>query len=307
MLRFLVMLFFFWIGLSGGLAQSLAERLGYSKETKLLIIHADDLGMSHSENAASILAMKVGLVNSASIMVPCPWFPEIAAYAKEHPEADFGLHLTVTSEWKHFKWGPSAKPSTVTSLLNEQGFFYDNCQDFAKHAKLEEVERELRAQVDRAIAFGVNPTHLDSHMGCVFFSSPEIFEVYLKVGRAYKIPTLVEQELLNALPKEFGEKVTDQDIIISKGIVASPENYEEGMAVFYEREIRNLPSGVSTILLHAAFNDPEMQAVTIDHPDYGSHWRQLDFDFFTSDACRKILEEEQVKLVTWREIKAIMK
>lgn len=306
MKQFLLLLLIFGLGLSQSYGQTLAERLGYSKETKLLIIHADDLGMSHAENEASILAMKIGMVNSASIMVPCPWFPEIAAYAKDHPEADLGLHLTVTSEWKHLKWGSAAKPSTVPSLLNEQGFFHDNCQEFAENAKLEEVELELRAQVDRAIAFGVVPTHLDSHMGCVFFSSPEIFEVYLKVGRAYGVPTLVEEELLNALPQAFRDKMKPTDIVINKGIIASPEHYPAGMAAYYENEMRNLPAGISTILLHAAFNNEEMQAVTVDHPDYGAHWRQIDFDFFTSDKCKEILEEEQIKLVTWREIQAIM-
>ncbi len=138
--------------------QTIQERLGYSKDTKLLIIHADDLGVSHSENMASIHVMEKGVVNSASIMVPCPWFPEIAAYAKAHPEADLGLHLTLTSEWKVYKWRPVTPHDQVSSLLDAQGYLNETTVSFAKNAKVQEVEKELKGQVERAIQFGINPT-----------------------------------------------------------------------------------------------------------------------------------------------------
>ncbi|HXL79412.1 MAG TPA: polysaccharide deacetylase family protein [Pyrinomonadaceae bacterium] len=137
--------------------------MGYPRSAKLLIIHADDLGLSHSENQASIACFEKGVVNSGSVMVPCPWFPEIAAYSVAHPQLDLGLHLTLTSEWKPYRWGPVLPRTDVPSLIDSGGFLSNNCQVVAE-AKLEEVEKELRAQVDRAKQFGIDPTHFDIHM-----------------------------------------------------------------------------------------------------------------------------------------------
>ncbi|MEJ0030524.1 MAG: polysaccharide deacetylase family protein [Bacteroidota bacterium] len=149
--------------------KTIQERLGYSKETKLLIIHADDIGVSHSENSASIYTMEKGVVNSGSIMVPCPWFPEISDYAKSHPNADIGLHLTLTSEWRNYKWGPVTSKDKVPSLLDEQGYFNSGTLALMKNGKPEEVEMELRAQIERAKKFGIDPTHFEAHMaGAVF-------------------------------------------------------------------------------------------------------------------------------------------
>jgi len=278
---------------------TLAERLGYSKEDKLLIIHADDLGVAHSENRASISAFEKGIVNSGSIMVPCPWFPEIADYSREHPEADLGLHLTLTAEWKTYKWGPVAPITEVPGLVNERGFLYENCQEVVRKASVEEVEKEIRAQIERAYAFGVNVSHLDSHMGCLF--NPKFFETYLKVGREYGLPVLLLISGLQQFPG-MAEKIQQSDILIEDVFMIYPAQAKEGMAEFYSNLLKNLPVGVSQILIHVAYDDAEMQAVTTDHPDYGANWRQQDYDFFTSEQCRKILEEEGVKLVTWREI-----
>src|ERR1700736_3680714 len=139
-----------------------AEKLGFARDAKLLIVHADDVGMTHAVNAATIKALESGGVNSASIMVPCPWFPEIADYAKAHPEADFGLHLTLTSERVYYRWGPVAPRDKVASLVEENGYFW---HDWTPNTRIEpkEVELELRAQVERAYAMGIRPTHLDSH------------------------------------------------------------------------------------------------------------------------------------------------
>jgi len=130
--------------------KTIQERLGYPKDAKLVIIHADDLGVSHSENAASIMAMQKGSVSSASIMVPCPWFPEIAAYAQSNPSADLGLHITLTSEWKYYRWGPVTAKEKVPGLVNKNGFFYSAVDSVYQTASAAEVETEIRNQVIRA-------------------------------------------------------------------------------------------------------------------------------------------------------------
>src|SRR5688500_12383661 len=162
--------------------RSLAQRLGYPADAKLLIVHADDLGMAHSVNAATIKGFESGLVNSGSIMVPCPWFAEIAAYARANPQADLGLHLTLTSEWTTFRWGPVTPKDRVSSLLDKNGYFQLTETEAAAKADPKEVELEIRAQIERARASGIQPTHLDSHMGTLY-QNKALFEIFLKVAR----------------------------------------------------------------------------------------------------------------------------
>src|SRR6266550_5283197 len=169
--------------------RTIAERLGYPANAKLLILHADDLGFAHSADAASFDALDKGVVSSASIMIPTPWITEVAAYAKAHPNADLGLHLTVTSEWDTYRWGSVESKDKVPTLLDSVGTFPDDDSLVALRAKPAEVEREIRAQVDRALAMGIRPTHLDSHMGALF-RTPELFATYVKVAHDYHVPFL---------------------------------------------------------------------------------------------------------------------
>ncbi|GJM29499.1 MAG: carbohydrate deacetylase [Cyclobacteriaceae bacterium] len=277
----------------------MVEQLGYSTDTKLLILHADDLGVAHSENQATFDAFELGMVNSASVMVPCPWFNEVVQWHKSNPETDLGLHLTLTSEWDILKWGPVAPVHQVPGLVNEQGYFYDNVADVISHASVEEVETELRAQIERSLAAGLEPTHLDSHMGSLF--NEKFFRVYLKLGREYQVPLMLSNNVLNMFP---GEKpsVPEDVLLVDQVYMAFPENYQAGMKEFYSDVLTSLSPGVSVLLIHPAYDNQEMQAVTINHPNYGASWRQQDFDFFTSDLCRKIIEENNIKLVTWKEI-----
>src|SRR5206468_8962519 len=141
--------------------KTVAKRLGYPRDAKLLILHADDLGVAHSVDAASFDALDKGVISSASIMMPTPWVAEVAAYARAHPNADLGLHLTLTSEWETYRWGSVESKDKVPSLLDSAGTFPNEDAPVAKNAKQTEVERELRAQIERALGLGIHPTHVD--------------------------------------------------------------------------------------------------------------------------------------------------
>jgi predicted glycoside hydrolase/deacetylase ChbG (UPF0249 family) len=283
--------------------QTIQERLGYPKETKLLIIHADDIGVSHSENAATIAAMEKGMVNSGSIMVPCPWFPEIAAYASTHPGADFGLHLTLTSEWRLYKWGPTVPRDQVPGLVNERGFLYGSVADVGKHASVQEVEQELRSQIERAKAFGITPTHFDTHMGSVM-ARPEFIRIYIKLGREYKVPILMngDAHYNDAAIRSLKDYATEKDIVVDKVWMATNEDYKGGMAKYYTNVLKSLEPGLHCLLLHAAYDNDEMQAVTERKGGFGSEWRQADFNFFTSAECKQLIADQHIQLITWREI-----
>jgi predicted glycoside hydrolase/deacetylase ChbG (UPF0249 family) len=283
--------------------KTVAEQLGFPTDSKLLIIHADDLGVSHSENEASISAMQNGAVSSGSIMVPCPWFPEIANYASQHPLADLGLHLTLTAEWKLYKWGPVIPTIEVSSLLTGKNFFPDNVADVAKNAKINEAEKELRGQIERAKQFGVDVTHLDTHMGTLV-ATAELLKVYIKLGHEYKVPILLNRGLVKAMLNiDLEDLISNKDVVLDQIYMADPEDYKKGMKVFYSGVLNSIKPGLNIILLHAAHDNAEMQAVTIDHPDYGARWRQADYDFFTSEDCKRILSEQKIQVITWREIR----
>jgi len=283
--------------------KTVAEQLGYPADSKLLIIHADDLGVSHSENEASISALQNGSVSSASIMVPCPWFPEIANYASQHPTADLGLHLTLTAEWKFYKWGTVVPTSEASSLLNSKGFFPDNSAEVATKAKLNEVEKELNGQVERAKQFGIDVTHFDTHMGSLL-GTTDLLKLYIKLGHKYKVPVLLHRGFAKAMLNiNLDDYITKNDVVLDQIYMANPEDYKKGMKNFYSGVINSLKSGLNIILLHAALDNAEMQAVTVDHPDFGSAWRQADYDFFSSEECKKILRDQKIQVVTWREIR----
>ena len=287
--------FLFSLALVGSAQNGIAEKLGYPSDARMLIIHADDLGVTHSENAASIAAIENGSVNSASVMMPTPWVLEAAAYANQHPEThDFGLHLVLSSEWKNYKWGPVSSVNAVPSLVDQHGYFHPDC---IPDMNVAEVEREIKAQIDRAYAMGFEPTHLDSHMGCMF-QTPELIEVYFKMAQSYRLPMLVTRQFPETLLKKYEIKA-----ILEEVIMIEPEQYANGTEAYYVNAIKNLKPGLSIILLHAGFDNDELKAMATEHPDYGNEWRQRDFDFFTSDACRDLLKEENIKLVTWREIR----
>lgn len=290
---------------SGAMAQqTLAERLGYPKDAKLLIVHADDLGMAHSVNAATIKAFESGLVNSGSIMVPCPWFSEIATYARANPQADLGLHLTLTSEWTSFRWGPVTPKDRVSSLLDKNGYFHLTETEAAAKADPKEVETEIRAQIDRARAFGIQPTHLDSHMGTLY-QSKALFEVFLRVAREYKLPVRIAKTWF-ARADFLPSTLNPDDVFIDRVLDINQTVPPADWAKFYTDAIKKLEPGVTEVVIHLAYDDGEMRGATFDHPDWGAAWRQRDLDFFTSEAFRKLLKDQGIKLITWRDLGKLM-
>ncbi len=293
---------FFAVGVLYAQSPSIASQLGYPDNARLLIIHADDLGVAHSENKASIIGLENSPVNSASIMVPCPWFPEIAAYARNNKQADLGLHLTLNSEWKYYKWGPVSSRDAVASLLNKQGYFYATVDSTVQKAKPGEVELELRNQVKKAYEAGIDVTHLDAHMRAAL-STPEFIAAYMRVGKEFGLPLLLPRSILEYNHPEINA-LLDKKTVLMDGIhTVVPEDYRKGPEKYYNNLLKNLPPGLHSLQIHLAYDDAEMQAITVDHPEWGASWRQADFDYFTSDAFRQLLEAEDIILVTYREIR----
>ena len=284
--------------------KNVAERLGYPPDAKLLIVHADDLAVAHSVDAASFDALEKGGVTSASIMIPCPWLNEVAAYAKDHPNADLGLHLTLTSEWKTYRWGPVESKDKVASLLDPSGYLWPETGPAVQNLKAEEAEREIRAQIERSIAVGIHPTHLDSHMG-VLFGRPDLFAVYVKVAHDYHLPFLavrVADERAKLL-----SLLSEKDPIVDSIVMANPTVHANQWKESYGNAMKNVKPGLSEMIVHLGHDDSELQAVAIDHPDFGSTWRQRDYDFVTSPDFKQMLEENHIVLVKWKDLHKLLK
>jgi chitin disaccharide deacetylase len=281
--------------------KTIAERLGHPADSKLLIIHADDLAVAHSVDVATFDALDKGAVSSASVMVPTPWITEVAAYAKAHPNADIGLHLTLTSEWDTYRWGSVEAPDKVPSLLDSAGTFPKDEKVVAATAKPLEVEREIRAQIERALALGIRPTHLDSHMGSLF-TTPELMATYVKVAREYRLPFLALRGDPRSPPQA---SLSDKDVVLDAVIIAGPEVPRNQWKEFYLKAIADLKPGLTEMIVHLGRDDSELQAVTVNHEPYGSAWRQRDYEVMTSPEFRKALHDNHVILVTWKELQKL--
>ncbi len=283
--------------------KSTAERLGYPAGSKLLILHADDLAVAHSVDSASFDALDSGAVSSASIMVPCPWLTEVADYAKSHPDADLGLHLTLTSEWKTYRWGSVDSSDKVPSLLQPDGTFYSTSEEVAAKAKPAEAEQEIRAQVERALAVGIHPSHLDSHMGSLF-SSPDFLAAYIKVAHEYHLPFLALK--LTDTRAAAMSLLSANDFVLDNVVILNPGVRPEQTKDFYLNAIKNLQPGLTEMIVHLGHDDAELQAVMVDHADFGAAWRQRDFEMVSSPEFKKALQDNHVILVHWRDLQKVL-
>jgi len=279
--------------------KTMQERLGYPASARLLVIHADDLGMSHSVNRATFEALEKGWITSASILVPCPWFPEVARWAKQHPDADLGIHLALTSEWTDLRWGPVSGMNRVPSLVDGQGYFPLDTPDVDRNAKMPEVEYELHSQIDRAKKAGIPLTHLDMHMAGMV-SSIELFDVYRKLRDEYKLPILLEPAGTHGLPS--GVSVPADEATIERIITMEPGVASSDWFDWYKKQLSTLTPGVYQLIVHVAYDDEEMRGATWDHADWGAAWRQRDFDMLKSVEFRQFLQEQGFVLVTWKEL-----
>jgi predicted glycoside hydrolase/deacetylase ChbG (UPF0249 family) len=273
---------------------------------RYVIIHADDAGMSHSVNRATIAAMEQGIVSSASIMVPCPWFKEFAAYAKGHPEKDFGIHLTLNSEWENYRWGPVLGKDRVPSLVDREGYLWDNVAEVAANAEAAEVKAELRAQVQRALDFGVPLTHLDTHMGAVV-CRPDLVEVYVELGVEFDLPVFFLRNLGREVPDpavrargmQLIEVLEKRKLPVLDFMTQLYEGgaFEQKKAQ-YLKAIADSKPGVHYLILHCGYDDAELQAITSS-----SKIRDTDRRVFMDPEFIKAVKETGVEIVTWKQVR----
>ena len=291
-------------------AQTFAERLGWPEGTKAVIFHVDDAGMSHNSNMGAIKAIEDGVATSMSIMMPCPWVPEMSAYVKEHPQVDAGVHLTLTAEWKKYRWGPVMGKPAVPGLADSDGYMWHGVAQVVSNATADEVEKEMRAQIDKALAMGIKPTHLDSHMGTCFH--PLFLERYVKLGIEKQIPILMmgghmqhigaeaETAALKPMVYLIANRVWNAGLPVIDDLVTSPTSADtyEGRKEQLIKLLREMKPGITEIIVHCT-----VQTEVFSHISGSGPKREAETQLMTDPDVRKFIENEGIILTTWRELK----
>ena len=270
--------------------------LGFPVDARLLIINADDFGMCNSVNEAIIGAVKEGVVRSTSLMVPCPWMLHAMHFLADHPEIPFGVHLTVISEWVDYRWGPVTPREKVPSLIDKAGYFYnfEHMPEFLAQVRLDQLEMEFRAQIEVVLAAGLKPTHLDWH-ALRIGGREDILDVMLRLAREYGLAFRVAGRSWIEKVQSQGLPTNDYDFLDSYSL--DPVN----KSARYAQLLRELPAGLSEWAVHPGLDNSELLALEPDE----NHFRQTDFDFWTSQQAKDIVREEGIILLDYRALQDV--
>ncbi len=287
--------------------QTWAEKLGYPAGKRVLILHADDIGMCYEANEAAKQYLPKGDIQSAAMMVPCPWFNEIANWYKEHPDFDMGLHLAMNSEWKWYRW-PSVAPSTeVPGMIDPDGYLWNDTLKTAMKAKPEEIDKEIRAQLERAISRGIKPGHIDTHMGTLY-ARPDFTAVYAKVAEDYRIPAMIIEPSPHVIDKfrKRGIPNTEQlrTILVNYKLpklddfdsVVEGKTYEGKRDAFFT-QIKELRPGITELIFHPSILTDGLKHIT-------GTWQQRawEAEMFSDPVVKEFLASEGIIFTNWKEM-----
>lgn len=288
------------------------KQLGFSDTDRVVIIHTDDIGMCQASVDAFADMVEYGLISSGAVMVPCPWFLEIASYAVAHPGIDLGVHLTLTSEYETYRWGPISTRDPDTGLLDDQGYFHRSSEAVWKHADPEAAVIELDAQVSHAIAAGMDLTHIDTHMGTV--AHPQLIPGYIQLATKYGLPLMFPRTSVEDLvasqnvDPETAEMITGLIHVLEEmglplidhisGLQLQDSSDRLGQA---KQVLGALKPGITHFIIHPSKDTPELRHIT-------SSWdcRSADYATFTSDATREFIKKEGIQVIGYRALKELM-
>ncbi len=291
------------------------RRLGLGPQDRAVIVHADDIGMCHATLPAIEELFQAGLVSSASVMVPCPWFPAAAGFCRQHPDLDIGVHLTITSEWASYRWGPLSTRDQATGLLDDEGYFFRKNADVQARAEPSAVAAELAAQLDRALAAGIDVTHIDTHMGTVVH--PRFLQAYRDLALQHRLPLFLPRpapaaaiaarrqmpaqsalEAMLPIVQELEERgVPLFDHFTALPLSDASERIERARRVFDA-----LPPGLSVFILHPAQDTPELRAICPDWPA-----RVADYQAFMSEELQRHVRAAGIHVIGYKALREMVR
>ncbi len=288
------------------------KQLGLPEDARAVVVHADDIGMSYGTVVGFPALLEAGYLSSAAVMTPCPWFPGAAAMLqaiREHPRLDVGVHLTLNSEWTHYRWGPFARHEQVSSLLDPEGYLHRREEDVWRHAQAEAVEVELRAQIQAAQAAGIDPTHVDSHMGTLFH--PRLLGIYLRLAQEFRLPAFLTEpsaahiqsanlppQTREDLARILDDSAGQEHPFFDRFYVTDLHRAEDRLTEV-RRVLAGLPPGSMTyLILHPALDTPDLRAFAPDWPA-----RVADYRLLTDPAFGQLLDELGITVIGMRPLR----
>jgi len=290
----------------------LLMQLGFDKKDRVVIIHADDIGMCQATITAFADLVEFGLISSGAVMVPCPWFMQAAAYSRQHPKADVGVHLTLTSEWSTYRWGPISTRDPATGLLDDEGYFHHRAHQVQKHGNPQDVQIELQAQLIHALDAGIEVTHIDSHMGAL--AHPKFLPAYIRLAQLHHLPAIIpvdgeedwqvlglDAETAANAARFVREKVDSQELIqidhfAGLRLDQSRERYAQAKTAF-----GSLQPGLTHFVIHPAQDTPELRTAT------PSTWqcRVGDYEVFRSEKLRAYIKDLGIKIIGYKPLQQL--
>jgi chitin disaccharide deacetylase len=288
------------------------KKLGFSDNDRAVIIHTDDIGMCQASVQAFKDLWAFGMITSGATMVPCPWFPAVAQMCRENPEMDMGVHATLNAEWEGYRWGPISTRETGSGLMDEAGYFHQWHQAVYDNARPEEVEKEVNAQIEKALAAGIDITHVDSHMGTIM--NPLFIQSYVQAAAGRLLPNMLprltakgiemmgvsEQERITYAP--VMEMLENTGVPMVDGILAMPLEHGDDHIGAAKKLIGEVPIGITHLILHPSIDTPELRAICPDWPA-----RVANYNAFKSDELKKFIEREDIKPIGYRQIRNAMR
>ena len=286
------------------------QKLGFSNTARVVIIHTDDIGMCHASLQAFKDLWKFGTITSGAVMVPCPWFPATAQMCRENPEIDMGVHATLNAEWENYRWSPLSTRDPASGLLDADGYFHQWQDAVYQNAKPEAVDAEVNAQIERALAAGIDVTHVDSHMGTIM--SPLFIQSYIQAAASRRLPNMLpridaqgmEITGMSDVELKVYEPIMNQlleaGIPMLEGLLSMPLNEPnpDGQMEIAKDLLGNLPVGITHFILHPSIDTAELRSIC---PDWES--RVANYDTFMRDELKKFIEQEDIKLIGYRQIR----
>lgn len=289
------------------------KKLGFAVDDRVVIIHADDIGMCQATLPAFADLVDLGLVSSGAVMVPCPWFPQAAAYCREHAWLDVGVHLTLNSEYDSYRWGPISTRDPASGLIDEEGYFHRRQEPVQQQANPAAVQAEIAAQVDRALAGGIDVTHIDTHMGTV--AHPKFIPSYVQLAQQHNLPALMlrldeagwraiglDSEFAT-FATQFVAQLEEQGVPMLDHLSQElPLDQHEDRVEIAKTIFDSLPPGLTHFILHPALDTPELRAIA---PDWRS--RVADYQAFMSEELRDYVRDTGIHVIGYRALRSLIR
>lgn len=290
----------------------LLKKLGYSETDRLVIIHTDDIGMCHASLQAFKDLWEFGAISSGAVMVPCPWFPATAEFCRNNPEVDMGVHVTLNAEWENYRWGPVSTRDPESGLLDKDGYFHQWHPAVYKNARPEAVAAEVNAQVEKALAAGIDATHIDSHMGTIMH--PKFVQSYLQAGASRLIPNMLprasatgfwimgEGETTPEIYIPILQQLEAQGLPMIDALAAMPLEHDNDHIGIAKKLLGEVPAGITHFLFHPSIDTPELRAIA---PDWRA--RVANYNAFMSQEVKNYLENSGIQVIGYRALRDSMR